>query len=317
MILYDALNRPQQTGLLSNTFNNNSFTQHLSDAAKATAYPFAISSAPSASTWELLTQTFYDDYSWLAAEGNPVSMNRGTGNDNYFAGIPNTKYPEPYVQSFQNKGMVTGTKTKVIGTAQYLYTGIYYDKKGRVLGINAQALDNNIIETNSLYNFSGQLLCSSQTTSKNGQGVAIATTLDYDDLGRLLTVKKGVWTTFGFIVPEKIIVSNEYDALGQLKKKILSPGYNNNAGLETENYAYNIRGWLLGINRDYVKDGNSTNYFGFDLGYDKNGALGTYNTPQYNGNTSGTIWKSKGDQQNRKYDYGYDAVIRLLKAGLI
>ena len=98
------------------------------------------------------------------------------------------------------------------------------------------------------------------------------------------------------------------------KNNILSPNNNSNAGLETENYAYNIRGWLLGINRDYVKDGNSSNYFGFDLGYDKSGVLGTYNTLQYNGNISGTIWKSKGDQQNRKYDYAYDAVNRLMKA---
>ena len=98
-----------------------------------------------------------------------------------------------------------------------------------------------------------------------------------------------------------------------LKKKILSPAYNNNAGLETENYAYNIRGCFPGVNRDYVKDGNSTNYFGYDLGYEKNGILGNY-APQYNGNISGTIWKSKGDQQNRKYDFAYDAVNRLMKA---
>ena len=95
----------------------------------------------------------------------------------------------------------------------------------------------------------------------------------------------------------------------------MSPAFNNNViGLETEIYDYNIRGWLLGVNRDYVKDGNSNNYFGFDLGYDKSGILGTYNTPQFNGNISGTIWKSKGDQQNRKYDYAYDAVNRLMKA---
>ena len=97
-----------------------------------------------------------------------------------------------------------------------------------------------------------------------------------------------------------------------LKKKILSSGYNNNTGLETENYAYNIRGWLLGVNRDYVKDGNSSNYFGFDLGNDKSGVLGTYNTLQCNGNISGTIWKNKGDQQNRKYDYAYDAVNQIV-----
>ena len=39
------------------------------------------------------------------------------------------------------------------------------------------------------------------------------------------------------------------------------------------------------------------NYFGFDLGYDKqhNGTIGgqAYTNPQYNGNIEGMVWKSK------------------------
>jgi len=319
--LYDGLNRPMQTGLLLNTFNNKSFTDHLTAAYTSTGYPFTVASIPAATYWEQLTQTFFDDYSWLAAEGNPVSMNRSTGNDNYFVNIPSTKYPEPYVQSFQNKGMVTGTKTKVIGTTQYLYTGIYYDAKGRVLGTYAQTLSNNIIVTNNVYNFSGQLLCIAQTTSKNGQGIAIATSFDYDDLGRLLTTKKGIWTTYGFNVDEKIIVSNQYDALGQLvNKKIGNNPVTPAKPLAQTNYEYNIRGWLLSLNKAYVdkgKDLSNTNttdqYFGLELGYDKSGTLGAF-TPQYNGNIGGSIWKSEGDQEKRKYDFTYDAVNRLTGA---
>jgi RHS repeat-associated protein len=59
-------------------------------------------------------------------------------------------------------------------------------------------------------------------------------------------------------------------------------------------------------------------YFGFDLGYDKttNGLIGnqSYTAAQYNGNIAGTVWKSKGDGEKRKYDFSYDAVNRLLKA---
>lgn len=92
---------------------------------------------------------------------------------------------------------------------------------------------------------------------------------------------------------------HEYDALEQLKKKKLAPAYNSNAGLETLSYDYNIRGWLLGANRYYIKDANSTNYFGFDLGYDKinNGLINnqTYTVAQYNGNIAGMVWKGKGD----------------------
>jgi hypothetical protein len=94
------------------------------------------------------------------------------------------------------------------------------------------------------------------------------------------------------------------------------------APLETLNYDYNIRGWLLGANRDFAKTtGSATNYFGFDLGYDKNAiantagtSLGSYATPAYNGNIEGMVWKSSGDGQIRKYDFSYDAVNRLTAA---
>lgn len=110
----------------------------------------------------------------------------------------------------------------------------------------------------------------------------------------------------------KTILQNEYDQLGLLKKKTL--GANN---LENLNYEYNIRGWLLGMNRQYAKDAG-TNYFGFDLGYDKadNNIIGSqlYTIPQFNGNIEGMVWKSKGDGEKRKYDFGYDAANRLMRA---
>ncbi|MBI3233275.1 MAG: hypothetical protein HYZ42_04425, partial [Bacteroidetes bacterium] len=62
----------------------------------------------------------------------------------------------------------------------------------------------------------------------------------------------------------------------------------------------------------------ANNYFGFDLGYDKsdNQIIGNqlYANPQFNGNIEGMVWKSKGDGEKRKYDFGYDAANRLMKA---
>jgi RHS repeat-associated protein len=51
-----------------------------------------------------------------------------------------------------------------------------------------------------------------------------------------------------------------------------------------------------------------------ELGYDKNPGLGAYGTAQYNGNIAGALWKSEGDGQQRKYNFGYDAVNRLTGA---
>ena len=90
--------------------------------------------------------------------------------------------------------------------------------------------------------------------------------------------------------------------------------------LDSLTYDYNIRGWMLGANRSYVKDTTSTtNWFGFDLGYDKtsftvNGANQSYALAQYNGNIEGILWRSTGDDYLRKYDFAYDAANRLLSA---
>ncbi|HEY2721508.1 MAG TPA: hypothetical protein VGI82_07275, partial [Chitinophagaceae bacterium] len=74
-----------------------------------------------------------------------------------------------------------------------------------------------------------------------------------------------IFEVFEFLEPLESFFIKEYDALGQLKKKKLGA-----APLDSMVYDYNIRGWMLRANRNYVKDTTSTtNWFGFDLGYDK------------------------------------------------
>ena len=62
----------------------------------------------------------------------------------------------------------------------------------------------------------------------------------------------------------------------------------------------------------------SSNYFGFDLGYDKrnNDRINNipYDSARYDGNITGMIWKGANDRKIRKYDFGYDPVSRLTKA---
>ncbi len=142
----------------------------------------------------------------------------------------------------------------------------------------------------------------------------------------------------GSITASKVVSSLEYDVLGQLKTKLLGTQGGGPGPLERQVYDYNIRGWLLGMNRVYARDISNTspaifsgetftspppytagNYFGYDLGYDQseNNMPGTnhvYTNPQYNGNISGTVWKSAHDGQVRKYDFAYDPVNRLLGA---
>lgn len=106
----------------------------------------------------------------------------------------------------------------------------------------------------------------------------------------------------------------EYDALGQLKKKRLGTKNGTSDPLAHLDYEYNIRGWLLSVNKDYITaSANNDQYFGMELSYNKNPGLGSF-TPLYNGNVAGTVWKSEGDGEKRKYDFSYDAVNRLTGA---
>jgi RHS repeat-associated protein len=315
--LYDELNRPKETGLWN---NSQSAADHRTAAYGSITYP-ALSG-----TWEILSQTYYDNYTWLAANGNPFTDTYNNTYDTYFQTASNTTWPYPQAnaQSLQLKGMATGSKIKVIGTSTYLYTISFYDAKGRVIQMQSKNITGGTDIVTTQYTWAGQPLVMIQKQEKQGTGTqtsVLVSQMTYDDLGRLAKTEKKVSNTLvnGNAMPAyKTIVEYEYDKLGQLKKKTLVPAYNNNAGLETLNFDYNIRGWMLGMNRDYAKDANSTNYFGFDLGYDKanNNIIGsqTYTNPQYNGNIEGMVWKSKGDGEKRKYDFTYDPANRILTA---
>jgi len=322
-ILYDNLNRSVETGLWINSQDR---AYHKGQASSVIPYPNL-----SGQTFEQLSITGYDDYTTL-----PVASSLSKDFDNSFSQHFNVNYnsspnyPQQQTQSFQTKGVVTWTQIKVLGTSTWLYTVNIYDDKGRVLQVKSKnqtgGTDINTVQ----YNWAGQPLVTASKTENGGNAeiMTVVTQMSYDDLGRVVTIEKKQSNSavpingqMGAMSAYTTIATMEYDAFGQLKKNKIgskkdpSTGtyYTTRQALEELNYEYNIRGWMLGVNRDYIKEISTTNWFGFDLGYDKNGTWGTF-TPQYNGNISGTIWKSKGDGEKRKYDFTYDGVNRLLKA---
>ncbi|MBL7744955.1 MAG: hypothetical protein JNN00_15890, partial [Chitinophagaceae bacterium] len=273
-IKYDDLNRPDSTGLITDNSYYNNAPYHRNLAQSSTDYPKVTSY-----TNEVLTQAFYDNYTWRSSEGNPLSATRNTTYDSYFETASNTAWPYPQsatVQSSQLNGMVTGTKVKVLGTGTYLYTVSFYDDKGRVIQVHSQNISTGTDIANTQYSWAGLPLLSMvkhEKAGSNTQTSIVLTKTTYDSLWRAVKTEKkvsntkvnsgdipGSWTTISL---------QEYDALGQLKKKILSLSGGAGGGpLETLEYDYNIRGWMLGANRNYAKNtGSTTNNFGFDLGY--------------------------------------------------
>jgi RHS repeat-associated protein len=327
--IYDGLNRSVQTGLVSNsTIGSKSFASHLSDAANSTAYPFDLGSIPG-SGYEELTQTGYDDYNNLpsGAPAGSLATTYITSTNFITSYSVSPEYAEEVAQSDRTRGLLTWSKVKVVGTSStYLYGISIYDEKARLIQVKSTNISGGVDTLTNQYDFAGKLLRNCTAHNKAGTNAHryyVLTKNSYDGLQRLIAISKRVNRDASTSTSDKTIVKNYYDELGQLKvKKIGSDPLNTSSPLETMNYEYNIRGWMLGANRDYARSASSTaNFFGFDLGYDKTGitpaggsSIGNYASAQYNGNITGMVWKSTGDDQVRKYDFTYDAINRLTAA---
>ena len=301
---YDGLNRPWRTGLLTDP-NNRSYHQSL--AQTSTAYPNT-----SGGNYEILTQTYYDNYSWVS----------GTGLNSTFIPVSNSGFISTYNTSpvfaqsitpnYQTRGLVTGKMSKIIGTAsQYLYSVNFYDDHNRIIQVQSINYTGGKDTITSQYDFSGKVLrtlLGHQKAGNTAQGHLVMTKYAYDSAGRNIAV----WKNIDNAASDQLIDSVHYNELGQPSVKYIG----NN--LDNVVYEYNIRGWITGINKNFV-GGTATNYFGMELNYDKASSVTgtTYQTPTYNGNIAGTIWKSAGDRINRKYDFSYDTVNRLSTAAYL
>lgn len=252
-----------------------------------------------------LTYIFYDNYSFLGVQtAETADFSKPQAGSNPYA-------ESVTAVSSKTSGLVTGTKVKVLGTADgWMTATIYYNDKGRLIQTVAENISGGKDITTNLYNFNGQRL-SSYLKHKNLRSgttpqLTVLTMLTYDAAGRLKSVKKKLNDNAAL---ERTIVDKTYDELGQPQTKRLGVT-GASSQLETLNYEYNIRGWLKGINKNYVNtSGSTSNWFGQELSYDYG-----FTVNQYNGNVAGAKWKSRGDGVSRAYGYSYDNADRLTAA---
>ncbi|HWB93111.1 MAG TPA: DUF6443 domain-containing protein [Puia sp.] len=263
-----------------------------------------------------LTMTFYDDYS------NTSKQYTATYNGLVDAGTNQHAEPIPTVtdeQAMQTIGLVTGGKVRVLEDpadltkGNWLETTSFYDDRARIVQTQSDNYKGGQDTTITLHNFTNQVITTylahgNPAATANGN-TRVKTNIDLDAANRVLQV----YTTINDQDSTKrLIADNTYDHLGQLQTKQLGQ---TTAGsfLETQDYSYNIRGWLKGINRDYADDDNSrgadNRWFGMDLSYDWG-----FDANQLNGNIAGQKWRSKGDGHQRAYGFGYDDANRLLFA---
>ena len=293
---YDAQNRPIMTGICSisdaiDAIRDDAMALGAGETIASSGHGYTTSNtypntnSSSISIDQVLTVTYYDDYRFKGASyfgGNTQNyVDHGTDyTDNY----------QVYV-----KGLVTGSKTKILGTDTYLYSTTYYDDRYR----NIQSITTNIQggsdQVSTAYNFNG----SPKKMLRNHVGeeaVDVSEVYSYDHMDRLLSTTHQIGT-------QSVVTlqSNSYNQIGELKEKNLG------GSVQSIDYQYNIRGWLTKINGGQTYD-DVSDKFGLELKY-QDAATGY---EQYNGNIGQALWRSNGSNQN--YKYAYDELNRLESA---
>jgi RHS repeat-associated protein len=274
---------------------------------------------PSGTSPIALTYSYYDDYS-VTSKSYSTSDNSklGIGANAYGDSIPATK-------SNHTRGSATVTRVRVIENPSdltlgaWMETASFYDDKGRVIQTNADNYEGGLDIATNRYDFTGKVICNyliHTNPADSANIIRVRTNMDYDHAGRLLTVTKQVNDNDS---TKRITVRNSYDAMGQLlRKRLGQKSMTDTSTLNNEDYYYNIRGWLKGMNWSYGASSgpttsqmntSSNKWFAMDLSYDWG-----FGSNEFNGNIAGQRWMSAGDGEERAFGYGYDAANRLLFA---
>ncbi len=277
----------------------------------------------SGGSWYPLTYTYYDNYDFGTTKSYSTTNSSKLDNsiNNYLATLEDV----PTAKSVMTKGMVTGTRVRVIENPDNLDLGAwletvnFYDDKGRPVQVQADNYKGGKDIVTTRYNFTnkavGTYLEHTNPAATDGtNSIDVNTSILYDHAGRATkTTKQLIYQSVSY---SRTIAQNVYDALGQLKnKKIGQKSATDATEIENDQYSYNIRGWLKGVNYyngttySSQESSASNKWFAFDLGYDWG-----MTSSQYNGNIAGMRWKSAGDNKERAYGYAYDQANRLLSA---
>ncbi len=299
-VLFDGQSRPVKSGIITSSLTKDVI---IAQAAASSNYP-ALSG-----TYTVTTEAYYDDYTWIAATGAPVSssLNQSNINSTNFNTNYNTApdYPQPITQCNRIRGAATGVKKLVLNSSTYLYSVSFFDDFGRTIQTAATNYTGGTDVATVQYGFTSRVLRSHslhQKSGTNAQTHTLLTKYQYDHVGRLQNMVKN-FDGLG----DKTLAAYTYNELGQVQTKTIAPNGGANAGpLETQTFAYNIQGAMLSMNGAYVTNGTGNNYFGEILSYQYG-----FTATQVNGNMAGVQWRAAGDQVARAYGYSYDNANRL------
>ena len=217
----------------------------------------------------VMIRNYYDDYSFV-------------GSSEFTGGY----YIEGTVPA---DGLLTASViTTEGGNGEKVRYAYYYDEKGRLVKTVHSPLRGGTYLTTASYTFTDKPLQEQRIYFHGESGVAPIVeyiNYSYDSSDRIQKITHQRMGVSGLAAVE--LVSYTYDSLGRMSAQTFhNGGYNSS-------YAYNVRGWLTGINN---------NKFSQTLSY------GSY----YNGNISSMNWTANGSSHS--YAFTYDDVNRMQNA---
>lgn len=148
-----------------------------------------------------------------------------------------------------NRGKLTGSKTRILGSNDWITSASFYSEYGRVLQTQTSNHLSGVDVADMTYGFDGLLIKSNLKHAAFGTTIEVFNQFDYDHAGRLIAG----WEQHnnGTIIQ---LSEKRYNELGQLIENNL--GVNNGNNLQSVDFAYNIRGWLTHINNADLSNDN-------------------------------------------------------------
>jgi RHS repeat-associated protein len=287
---YDALGRVVITGVHTSGRSHESWINLCKDLvvteSKGGNYGYSWNSLPEIPYTGTLLVNHYDDYEHLLSQDQTFRDKLSyTAEADY-----GTRYENSSCASCSAKGLLVGTRVKVMDGNGEIVTAIYYDERGRAIQTKSTNLLGGTEAEYTAYDFTGHPTARKHLHT-NGAGSATTEiyAYAYDHAGRLLK------TTHSLNGGATVTLSeNTYDDLGRL---LTSMPTNREAMKMT--YRYNVRSWLASIT-------TSSSVFSENLYYNIPFESGT---ACYNGNISTSV-----RENYLGYNYTYDNLSRLTAA---
>ncbi|MCK6612491.1 MAG: DUF6443 domain-containing protein [Bacteroidia bacterium] len=232
---------------------------------------------------EVLLSNYYDSYQFSTIGFSQSLVNQTNGYQ--------------VAKTNDLRGRFTGSISSISNSSSKVTTILFYNNRGELIQNARRGINGQLTYESFGFDFRGLL---KNYVSTHPGIITIYKRFTYDAYGRLTKAEHKLNGAQNY----RTIGQYYYDNLGRLSvRKLGGMGYN-------VNYSYNIRNWLVGINKHYVALENSTDYFGMEISYD----YGFDNTFK-NGRIAGLKWRNKGTgKELRSYGYTYDYKGNLIHA---